>query len=959
MNLGLFTSILTHPMWMVGVLGYVKTEKWSYCYFPIILYGILLFFAGVYIFCQRVASQRDPLQPLFSLKGSYQFILAVPYAGYHILTCYAFMKEKMTVSHYVLLSAPSDFLFHLLLSRIILRRRLPFTLESLMPTLFSSVGYIFYEIVSYKSLSSFTVTAETSVASATQTGIYIVIAARLCVVLRGLLSRRFVLLQAREDKLFRNTIEEESLQVDLLSASSLEGSDPSTSARIAASMAEEKQRKRRISLEKHTSHAELIHVASMPKHGTQALPEQQKKDILLNLHLFGDLESAAYHSPHVHHMPSRWFRIFHTSWASARSNRIKPAEDPDQFCLNRCPLCCQDNSEVVLKTMRSSSSKPERRLGRGKGRRGRRGSDDERKFRQQSTTPGGVACNHGCGICCKNYKAAGGKDALGADCMCEDVRLSKLDLLFDSPIYDFELLSSTPSNTFELHAVIGGLSIVPLSIMLAFVHRGELRTAFANMFNSSFAGMGADSASGGQNFGVLLGLSLLVVLQPVALSFLTFEGSTAHYTGANLFMNVIGVILSTLLCDRSGMLTTFQALGLALFALSHILWHNYCQNIYVDRQIENNINNFKRYLPVPASELNQYRLHAVEQQLKLIMDLLGPHAVNQVIIDALISKDVRSLCMTADPTLPTRQVYDPLANTRHKQGLGGYPRPYPHLLPPDELQKQLDVELREDAAKIVNTIAAQAAAAKEASYAPFPAKFAPAPSSAPIPLAPGFRPGTSSAPAFLLRPNTNNADDETSSDEESANIPAAVPARDSAPRIPARTTALSLSRSTRGSSLALAANAGASAPRLPLPTLISRNNSATSSLLPASTTGNETLRATASVSALPSLSNPGQRSSAANLTPDIARNASSSAVAGAVPASPSRVALNASAAPLSPAASKPVLPVSPSRAALAAAASRAGLIPSPSRPSQLASDEEGEPVVFTESRRQRSNPGNQ
>lgn len=151
----------------------------------------------------------------------------------------------------------------------------------------------------------------------------------------------------------------------------------------------------------------------------------------------------------------------------------------------------------------------------------------------------------------------------------DDLTLTKLDQIFDLPIYDSCLIATSESTTYELHAIGGAMIVCPLSLLCSF-WRGELPYAYEALIGGVQIG-GSVTGPFGNGFTALivtLFFSVMFALRPYFLHKLVFYTNSFVYFSVDMMCFYFILVLSVVFVDLNTTIPVTRAIAVLLSAFA-------------------------------------------------------------------------------------------------------------------------------------------------------------------------------------------------------------------------------------------------------------------------------------------------------------------------------------------------------------------------------------------------------
>jgi hypothetical protein len=193
---------LTSPVVFITAFRYLRNEAdFPHKYMIVAVYSCLLFLAAVINFF--LALCRSKRKQLFAVHATSLMTMQVPYCAYHLLSAAAIFRAEITATTYIVLSQ-ADYFIVMLLSGLLLRREV--VLNQIFAAVLGLAAIFIFLFIEFNtegsaigSCSSLGCFRRHRPSMDEWKGIWLVLGARVCFVLRGVLSKRLLLWQARQD----------------------------------------------------------------------------------------------------------------------------------------------------------------------------------------------------------------------------------------------------------------------------------------------------------------------------------------------------------------------------------------------------------------------------------------------------------------------------------------------------------------------------------------------------------------------------------------------------------------------------------------------------------------------------------------------------------------------------------------------------------------------------------------
>eukprot|EP00743_Colponemidia_sp_Colp-15_P006100 GILK01006558.1.p1 GENE.GILK01006558.1~~GILK01006558.1.p1 ORF type:complete len:811 (+),score=140.48 GILK01006558.1:83-2515(+) len=253
-----------------------------------------------------------------------------------------------------------------------------------------------------------------------------------------------------------------------------------------------------------------------------------------------------------------------------------------------------------------------------------------------------------------------------------DLYLTRLDQIYDDPIYDLELKGVSVSNTFEVHAISSGLFLSPIAIICGFFHGAEIPKTFQLLIEDQWTSADIFGRSDGLCLIVLAVAAVLLLLQPLFIARTVLRHQVEWHFGVNVSANLLGVICSSIWIGNNQTLNSLTTLGIFLHGLSFAIYWFGQRKYRSHMQSQSDVQSVKTSLPVDLSNEEYSKL---DHQIQLARRYLSHSDLSRTLVDLAVSRDVRTFNFSANPVLPTRRLHDPYYYHRVSAWGGGCARP--------------------------------------------------------------------------------------------------------------------------------------------------------------------------------------------------------------------------------------------------------------------------------------------
>ena len=160
----------------------------------------------------------------------------------------------------------------------------------------------------------------------------------------------------------------------------------------------------------------------------------------------------------------------------------------------------------------------------------------------------------------------------------DELYLTKIDQIFELPIYDIELVGIDEATSYELHAIGGGLIVCPLAALCSF-WKGELPVAYEALV-SGLLGTNIVGPFGSGLTGILVTaiFALLFALRPYFLHKLVYYTSPFVYFSVNMFCYYLILVLSIIFIDLTTVIPVTRGIALLLGAFGDFVYYSGAQS---------------------------------------------------------------------------------------------------------------------------------------------------------------------------------------------------------------------------------------------------------------------------------------------------------------------------------------------------------------------------------------------
>ncbi|KRX00548.1 hypothetical protein PPERSA_04569 [Pseudocohnilembus persalinus] len=250
----------------------------------------------------------------------------------------------------------------------------------------------------------------------------------------------------------------------------------------------------------------------------------------------------------------------------------------------------------------------------------------------------------------------------------DDMTLTKLDEIFDSILYDSELLHCSNINTVEIYGIC--------HIFLMF---GAMFMSYYNLewYESLYQYIDDDSLEQKSFFDnkyclFIILVSFLMIFKPFIQTQLTLKHQINEYFLVRLFNDFLALAILTIFTENSQGIKSTTLFGLCLVYFGQFL-------IYLGSSHQQRWAEFQSYIELAktffSQTLDPIQLVHLEIRLVQIHHVLGKKEFLRILIDLFSSCNPRQVLHTANPVLNVRKQFDPHFNQRTKNWGGAYPRP--------------------------------------------------------------------------------------------------------------------------------------------------------------------------------------------------------------------------------------------------------------------------------------------